>query len=94
MTSPPGPGHVIAGIGGCLDMAQRDRDLVKGTADSAVGSGQVTGPQLQAPAKWKMAIATFVGAYIVTAIAIPPEIGWLPHSWSFYEGRVSCLTRL
>jgi hypothetical protein len=32
-----------------------------------------------------MAIATFVGAYIVTAIAIPRELSWLPHSWSFYE---------
>jgi hypothetical protein len=32
-----------------------------------------------------MAIATFVGAYVVTAIAIPRELSWLPHSWSFYE---------
>jgi hypothetical protein len=32
-----------------------------------------------------MAIATFVNAYIVTAIAIPRELSWLPHSWSFYE---------
>ncbi len=62
-------------------MTKRDRDLAKlGTGDSTFGSGQVTRPQLPAAAKWKMAIATFVGAYIVTAIAIPREIGWLPHS--------------
>ena len=67
-------------------MAKRDRDLAKqGTGDSAFGGGQVAGPQRPAAAKWKMAIATFVGAYIVTAIAIPRELGWLPHSWSFYE---------
>ena len=77
---------MTTGIGGCLDMAERDRDLAnRGTGDSTFGSGQATGQQLQAAAKWKMAIATFVGAYIVTAIAIPREIGWLPHSWSFYE---------
>jgi hypothetical protein len=86
VTGPPGLGHVTTGIGGCLDMTKRDRDLAKrGTGDPAFGSGQVTRPQLPAAAKWKMAIATFVGAYIVTAIAIPRELGWLPHSWSFYE---------
>jgi hypothetical protein len=39
-----------------------------------------------------MAIATFVGAYIVTAIAIPRELSWLPHSWSFYE--INIITNL
>jgi hypothetical protein len=57
----------------------------RGTGDSSPGSSMVTGPQVPTAAKWKMAIATFVGAYIVTAIAIPREISWLPHSWSFYE---------
>jgi hypothetical protein len=77
---------MTAGIGGCLDMTQRNRPLgQKETGDSAAGSGQLTSPQLGAAAKWKMAIATFVGAYIVTAIAIPRELSWLPHSWSFYE---------
>jgi hypothetical protein len=67
-------------------MTKRNRDLAKrGTGDSSAGSGQVTRPQGPAAAKWKMAIATFVGAYIVTAIAIPRELSWLPHSWSFYE---------
>jgi hypothetical protein len=74
------------GIGGCLDMTQRNRRLAqRGTGDSTAGSGQLTRPQLPAAARWKMAIATFVGAYIVTAIAIPRELSWLPHSWSFYE---------
>ena len=67
-------------------MAKRNRGLAQwSTGDSSAGSGQVTRTQVAAPAKWKMAIATFVGAYIVTAIAIPREISWLPHSWSFYE---------
>ena len=62
-------------------MTKRNRDLAqRGTGDAA--SGQLTSP---AAAKWKMTIATFVGAYIVTAIAIPRELSWLPHSWSFYE---------
>jgi antibiotic biosynthesis monooxygenase (ABM) superfamily enzyme len=34
--------------------------------------------QLPPPRKWKMAIATFMGAYIVTAIAIPLETRWYP----------------
>jgi hypothetical protein len=64
----------------------RNRDRVqRGTGDSTTGNGHLTRPQLPAAAKWKMAIATFVGAYIVTAIAIPRELRWLPHSWSFYE---------
>ena len=67
-------------------MTKRNRDLAKGgTGASTSGSGQVTRPQLPSSPKWKMAIATFVGAYTVTAIAIPLEISWLPHSWSFYE---------
>ena len=67
-------------------MTKRNRRLAqRGTGDSTAGSGQVTRPQVAEAAKWKMAIATFVGAYIVTAIAIPREISWLPHSWSFYE---------
>jgi hypothetical protein len=67
-------------------MTKRNRGLAqRGTGDSSVGSGQVTKLQVAAAAKWKMAIATFVGAYIVTAIAIPREISWLPRSWSFYE---------
>jgi hypothetical protein len=71
---------------GCLDMTKRSRDLPRrGTGDSTAGSGQPTSPQSPGAAKWKMAIATFVGAYIVTAIAIPRELTWLPHSWSFYE---------
>ena len=44
--------------------------------------------QLPPPRKWKMAIATFMGAYIVTAIAIPLETRWVPHSWSFYETNI------
>jgi antibiotic biosynthesis monooxygenase (ABM) superfamily enzyme len=35
-----------------------------------------------------MAIATFIGAYIVTAIAIPLETRWVPHSWSCYETNI------
>jgi hypothetical protein len=71
---------------GCLHMTKRNRDRARrGTGDSTAGSGQLTSPQAPAAAKWKMAIATFVGAYIVTAIAIPRELSWLPHSWSFYE---------
>ncbi len=67
-------------------MTKRNRDLAqRRTGDSTTESGQLTSPQLRAAAKWKMAIATFVGAYVVTAIAIPRELSWLPHSWSFYE---------
>jgi hypothetical protein len=67
-------------------MTKRNRDLPqRATGDSAAMSGHLNSPQLPAAAKWKMAIATFVGAYIVTAIAIPRELSWLPHSWSFYE---------
>jgi hypothetical protein len=67
-------------------MTKRNRDLAqRGTVGSTSGGGQVTRPQFAAAAKWKMATATFVGAYIVTAIAIPRELSWLPHSWSFYE---------
>jgi hypothetical protein len=67
-------------------MTKRNRDLPqRATGDSTAMSGHLTSPQLPAAAKWKMAIATFVGAYIVTAIAIPRELSWLPHSWSFYE---------
>jgi hypothetical protein len=67
-------------------MTERNRDLPhRGTGDSTAESGQLTSPQSPAAAKWKMAIATFVGAYTVTAIAIPRELSWLPHSWSFYE---------
>jgi hypothetical protein len=77
---------VTTGIGGCLDMTKRNRDFAhRGIGDSIAGSGQLTSPQFPAAAKWKMAIATFVGAYTVTAIAIPRELSWLPHSWSFYE---------
>jgi hypothetical protein len=28
------------------------------------------------------------GAYILTAIAIPLETRWVPHSWSFYETSI------
>jgi hypothetical protein len=67
-------------------MTKRNRDLPqRATGDSAAMSGHLNSPQLPTAAKWKMAIATFVGAYIVTAIAIPRELSWLPHSWSFYE---------
>ena len=67
-------------------MTKRNRDLPqRATGDSTAMSGHLNSPQLPAAAKWKMAIATFVGAYIVTAIAIPRELSWLPHSWSFYE---------
>ena len=67
-------------------------------AFSSLGLQQATGmeawfslpdaPQLPPPPKWKMAAATFIGAYIVTAIAIPLEMRWLPHSWSFYEFNI------
>ena len=67
-------------------MTKRNRDLAqRGTGGSTAGNGQLTSPQLPAAAKWKMAIVTFAGAYVVTAIAIPRELSWLPHSWSFYE---------
>jgi hypothetical protein len=67
-------------------MTKHNRDLPqRATGDSTAMSGHQDSPQLPAAAKWKMAIATFVGAYIVTAIAIPRELSWLPHSWSFYE---------
>jgi antibiotic biosynthesis monooxygenase (ABM) superfamily enzyme len=70
-------------------MTKRNRDLAqRATGDSTAMSGQLTSPQVPAAAKWKMAIATFVGAYIVTAIAIPRELSVLPHSWSFYEINV------
>jgi hypothetical protein len=76
---------VATGIGGCLDMTKPNRGLAqRGNGDPTGGNGQLATPQVAA-AKWKMAIATFVGAYIVTAIAIPRELSWLPHSWSFYE---------
>ena len=65
---------------------------------SSFGRQQATGmeawfsipdaPQLPPPPKWKMAIATFVGAYIVTAIALPLEMRGLPHSWSFFEVNI------
>jgi hypothetical protein len=74
---------------GCLDMTRRNRHLPQRAAgDSTAMTGQLNSPQLLAAAKWKMAIATFVGAYVVTAIAIPRELSWLPHSWSFYEINV------
>jgi hypothetical protein len=67
-------------------MTKRKRGLTqRGTGNSTAATGQLTSPQPQAASRWKMAIATFVGAYIVTAIAIPRELSWLPHSWSFYE---------
>ena len=67
-------------------MTKRNRGLAqRGAGDSAGESGQLTRPQVPVAARWKMAIATFVGAYVVTAIAIPRELSWLPHSWSFYE---------
>jgi hypothetical protein len=67
-------------------MTKRKRDLPhRATGDSTAMTGHLNSPRLPAAAKWKMAIATFVGAYIVTAIAIPRELSWLPHSWSFYE---------
>jgi antibiotic biosynthesis monooxygenase (ABM) superfamily enzyme len=28
------------------------------------------------------------GGYILTAIAIPLETRWVPHSWSFYETSI------
>ena len=42
-------------------------------------------PQLPPPPKWKMALGTFAAAYVVTAIVIPLEMRWIPHSWSFFE---------
>ncbi len=67
-------------------MTRRNRGLAqRGTGDPIGGNGHLMTPHVTAAAKWKMAIATFVGAYIVTAIAIPRELSWLPHSWSFYE---------
>jgi antibiotic biosynthesis monooxygenase (ABM) superfamily enzyme len=45
-------------------------------------------PQLPPPPKWKMAIATSIGAYIVTAIVIPLEMILVPHAWSFYETNI------
>ncbi len=66
-------------------MTKRDRHLGQPGTNSTGMGGQLTRPPLAAAARWKMAIATFVGAYIVTAIAIPRELSWLPHSWTFYE---------
>jgi hypothetical protein len=70
-------------------MTKCNCDLAQpGTGDSTARSGKLTSSQPQAAARWKVAIATFVGAYIVTAIAIPRELSWLPHSWSFYEVNI------
>lgn len=67
-------------------MTKRNRDLPqRATGGSTAMTGRLNSTQPPAAAKWKLAIATFVGAYIVTAIAIPRELSWLPHSWSFYE---------
>jgi ABC-type cobalamin transport system permease subunit len=66
-------------------MTKCNRDLGQPGAKSTARGGQLASPPRAAAASWKMAIATFVGAYIVTAIAIPRELSWLPHSWSFYE---------
>jgi antibiotic biosynthesis monooxygenase (ABM) superfamily enzyme len=67
-------------------------------AFSSFGLQQATGmeawfslpdaPQLPPPPKWKMAVATFIGAYIVTAIAIPLEMILVPRLWSFYETNI------
>jgi hypothetical protein len=86
---PPGPGHVTSRDRGCLDMTKCNRDFARrGTGDYTARSGKLAGSQPPAAARWKMAVATFVGAYIVTAIAIPRELSWLPHSWSFYEVNI------
>jgi len=45
-------------------------------------------PQLPPPPKWKMALGTFAGAYIVTAIVIPLETRWIPHSVSFFGTNI------
>ncbi len=67
-------------------MTKRNRGLGQRVAgESTAGRDQLTSRPFATAARWKMAIATFVGAYIVTAIAIPRELSWLPHSWSFYE---------
>lgn len=35
-----------------------------------------------------MALATFVVAYILTAVIIPREQAWFPITWSFYATNV------
>ena len=41
----------------------------------------------QAP-RWKMGVVTFFVAYALTAIIIPREMRWLPHTWSFYTTNI------
>ncbi len=45
-------------------------------------------PAETAPTKWKMVVLTFVITYALTAIIIPRETAWIPHSWSFYQTNV------
>ena len=53
-------------------MTKRNRDLGQPQTNSTARGGQMTRPPLAAAARWKMAIATFVGACIDrAAIAIP-----------------------
>ena len=40
------------------------------------------------PAKWKMALATFVVAYVLTAVVIPLEQMWFPRAWPFLATNV------
>jgi len=42
-------------------------------------------PAAASPPKWKSAVLTFIITYALTALIIPRETAWLPHSWSFYE---------
>lgn len=45
-------------------------------------------PGLPQPPRWKMGAVTFFIAYALTAIIIPREMSWLPHSWSFYATNI------
>ena len=56
-----------------------------GVASSVPASRESAVPP---PAKWKMALSTFVVAYILTAVIIPREQAWFPKTWSFYATNV------
>lgn len=56
-----------------------------GGPSGLLSPGEASPPQ---PPKWKMALATFVVAYILTAVIIPREQAWIPATWSFYAVNV------
>ncbi len=63
---------------------------IKAQADTGLESAspKTETPAENKPTKWKMVVLTFVITYALTAIIIPRETAWLPHSWSFYQTNV------